>query len=70
MKNQHTCNKHTYYSRSSADIRQRDELNHKLESLPRYTSGQMKDRCVYCAYLKGREDVLKELEKWIKHFEQ
>lgn len=39
------------------------ELDPILTKLPKYTGGHAGDRCTYCAYLKGREDVLRELEE-------
>lgn len=59
MKNPKTCYKH----RRLPGEDRLEELDSILEKLPKYTGGHAHDRCPYCAYLKGREDALNELEK-------
>ena len=58
------CTKHRKRKSNEAE---RESLNRKLRDLPRYGGGDLWRRCPYCAYEKGRQDVLDELGIFMKN---
>ncbi len=48
----------------------RKKLNSTLEDLPRYTGEKIGYRCPHCAYLKGYEDAMNEVEKLSKSLKE
>ena len=74
MKNPDIC--YTHRTRQRKHLRA--ELNPMIQDVPRYTGGEMWDRCIYCTYLKGvsdgekkvKEELLGGLRGWAKELEK
>ena len=56
-----------YIHRHNNGKAQREALNPILRNLPKYSGGEAWDRCTYCAYLKGREDMRREILKSVEN---
>lgn len=65
MKNPSKCYEHGH----NRGRHRREKIDPILEVLPKYTGGRAWDRCTYCAYLKGREDGLREAREVLNTLE-
>ena len=45
------------------DPKSREKLDHIIKNLPKKQAGGARHRCSYCAYLKGWNDAIREIEK-------